>query len=147
MKKSAVKQGLFAFLVVLLFVSMAGFVSADVIINEIMYDPNQCNSESFCEWVELFNDGSVAVNLNEWELEENPFDNITILPGGYIVVAHVSNVSGGGESFESYWGNNDSVWNSTDGSYAAVDGNFGAGLFNSSFAVDKSVVFRLERIG
>jgi hypothetical protein len=121
-----------------LLVSMSSFVSADVIINEIMYNPNQCSSESFCEWVELFNNGSEAVNLNEWELEESPFDNVTIQPGQYIVVSHVANVSDGGESFESYWGNNDSVWNSTDGSYNLSDGNFGTGFSNTGEIINLS---------
>ncbi len=100
----------------------------DVIINEIMYDPNQCASEGFCEWVELFNNGSITVDLSSWQLEENDFNDGNISPGEYIIIAHRLNVSDGGESFEAYWGNNDSVWNSTDASYQAIDGNFGVGL-------------------
>ncbi len=36
-----------------------------VVISEIMYDPDQC-SDSFCEWVELYNAGDASVNLTGW---------------------------------------------------------------------------------
>lgn len=42
-------------------------VSAELIINEIMYAPSQC-SDSFCEWIELYNNGTHGVNLTGWAL-------------------------------------------------------------------------------
>ncbi|MCK4521257.1 MAG: lamin tail domain-containing protein [Nanoarchaeota archaeon] len=105
-------------------------VFADVIINEIMYNPaTSQGSDSNLEWVELYNNGSSAVNLNTWKLEENDFDNVTINAYGYVVIARNLNI--GDENFEAYYGNNDGVWNATDGNYTAVDGNFGTGLSNS----------------
>lgn len=38
-----------------------------VVINEIMYDPNQCE-DSYCEWVEIFNEASSDINLSNWKL-------------------------------------------------------------------------------
>jgi len=43
---------------------MAGFVSAFVRINEIMYNPDQ-GSDSFNEWIEIFNNGTSSVNLTD----------------------------------------------------------------------------------
>src|SRR3989344_5583370 len=45
-----------------------------IIINEVMYDPEQ--SEFYNEWVELYNNGSLAINFSGWELCNNE-----ILPG------------------------------------------------------------------
>ncbi len=38
---------------------------AEVIISEIMYDPQ--NTDTNREWVELFNNGSTAVSLSGWQ--------------------------------------------------------------------------------
>ncbi len=53
--------------------------SAQVVINEIMYNPNdtsQC-SDSYCEWVEIYNDGAEK-DLTNWTLCGSP------LSAGYI---------------------------------------------------------------
>jgi len=48
----------------MLFVFMAGLVSAFVRINEIMYDPSPSQgSDSFSEWIEIFNNGTTSVDL------------------------------------------------------------------------------------
>jgi hypothetical protein len=41
-------------------------VNNGIIINEIMYDP----SSSECEWIELFNNSTTAVNLKNWSLSD-----------------------------------------------------------------------------
>ncbi|MEK6910026.1 MAG: lamin tail domain-containing protein, partial [Candidatus Aenigmatarchaeota archaeon] len=38
-----------------------------IVINEIMYDPDQC-SDSFCEWLELYNTENAPVNLTGWTI-------------------------------------------------------------------------------
>ncbi|MEM7827131.1 MAG: lamin tail domain-containing protein [Candidatus Aenigmatarchaeota archaeon] len=38
-----------------------------IVINEIMYDPDQC-SDSFCEWIELYNTEDTPVNLTGYTL-------------------------------------------------------------------------------
>src|SRR3954454_6458359 len=40
-------------------------IRAEVIISEVMYDPQ--NSDTNREWVELFNTGASAVNLSGWQ--------------------------------------------------------------------------------
>jgi len=45
-----------------------------VIITEIMYDPVQ--NDHYNEWIEIYNNGSTAIDLNEWKL-----CNKTLLPG------------------------------------------------------------------
>ena len=77
MKKSGFRHGLFGFLLVLIFVSMAGFVSADVFINEFLADGPAPEPDS--EWVELFNNDSSAVNLNDWNItEQGASANLTL---------------------------------------------------------------------
>ena len=44
-------------------------VSADISINEIMANPN-C-SDSICEWIELYNDGTNSVNISGWTISDN----------------------------------------------------------------------------
>ncbi len=70
------------------------FASAsDVVINEIMYHPFHLASQAEDtgqEWIELLNRDTNAVNLHGWRLTkgvEFTFTNVTLPPGGYIVVA------------------------------------------------------------
>lgn len=51
----------------LMFSSKAEAADSDVVINEVMADPS-CPSD-LCEWVELYNNGGAAVNLNGWTLD------------------------------------------------------------------------------
>lgn len=60
----------------------------DVVISEIMYNTPSANPAE--EWIELHNRGTNAVNLNGWRFSngiEFTFSNVTLLPGGYLVVA------------------------------------------------------------
>ncbi|HEY0548508.1 MAG TPA: lamin tail domain-containing protein, partial [Verrucomicrobiae bacterium] len=72
----------------------AYFVTArDVVINEIMYHPFHLASQAEDtgqEWIELRNRQTNAVNLQGWRLTKGvafTFTNVTLPPGGYIVVA------------------------------------------------------------
>ncbi len=100
--------------------------ASSVRINEVMYNPKdsvQC-PDANCEWIELYNNGTTSVDLNGWTLDNNNFESVIILPDEYIIVARKLIDLNGGNSFESYWGNNDSIWDSNDGNYKAVDGSF-----------------------
>src|SRR5258706_5662021 len=74
----------------LLFASAA---HADVMINEIMYHPLQPQfgaEPTGEEFVELFNTGTNAVNLNGWRFNKGisfTFSNITLAAGAYLVVS------------------------------------------------------------
>jgi hypothetical protein len=62
----------------------------DIVINEIMYDPGS----GLEEWIELFNRGSVAVDIQGWTIEDpnaSPqiiaSSSLIIPPGGYMVLS------------------------------------------------------------
>jgi len=110
-------------------------ISHAVIINEIMYNPNQC-SDNDCEWIEIYNNGNETIDLSSWLINDNDFDNINISPGEYIIIAKelIDGDDADNESFEYYWGNSDKVWNSTDANYTAIDGSFS--LVNSGGTIN-----------
>jgi len=67
-------------------------VSANIIINEIMYDP-ECYSDMYCEWIELYNDDSHSVNVSGWTFGDDDandtlegYDNTIISGFGYAII-------------------------------------------------------------
>jgi hypothetical protein len=96
-------------------------ISAKVMVNEIMYNPStDQGSDSDLEWIELFNNESETVDLSNWKVNGNDFDDVDISGGGYVVVAR--NLSG----FSSYYGNG----------ILGVDGSFS--LVNSGGSIELS---------
>ena len=87
-------------------------VSADLVISEVMYNPNQC-SDVECEWVELYNTGLTPINLTDYKLDGNTFSTQVLEPNKFIVLARelVDTDDTDLESFEAVWGNNDGIWN------------------------------------
>lgn len=69
---------------------LAGFVSG-VRINEIMYAPNSAWGGAYNEWIELYNEGNNSVDLSNWKINGNDFDDINISTGNYVVVARKLN--------------------------------------------------------
>jgi hypothetical protein len=62
--------------------------SSGILISEIMYHPSSENVRE--EYIELFNKGGSAVNLNGWKFSAGvsfTFSNVSIPAGGYLVVA------------------------------------------------------------
>ena len=98
-------------------------VSANVYITEVMHSPTQTASDSDGEWLELYNAGSETVDLSNWTIDGNNFDDVEISPDQYLVVARelLDGTDSDTESFESYWGDNNGVW---DEAFVAVDGSF-----------------------
>lgn len=84
-------------LLFLILISLIDFSSA-LRINEIMYNPNQCD-DNYCEWVELYNEGSDA-DITNWTLCGKKVlagyvnrsgavlsdETLTIPSGGYAVI-------------------------------------------------------------
>ena len=63
------------------------FVQAEVVINEIMYNPSaDQGDDADLEWVELYNNGTETVNLTAYTLDSKALSGI-IQPGEYVVVA------------------------------------------------------------
>src|SRR5213594_1345146 len=76
-------------LLLLLLARGAAFADAVVVFNEIMYHP--ATNEPTLEWLELYNQMSVDVDLSAWRLSDGidyTFPNGTVIrAGGYVVVA------------------------------------------------------------
>lgn len=121
-------------LLVLVLCTLAAVVRADLLITEIMYNPNQAD-DTDAEWIELYNSGG-TIDLSEWQLNSNALSG-TLLSGEFVVVA--KELTDGSDtdtdSFESIWGNNDGVWDEQDG-FMAIDGSFS--LANSAGSVNLS---------
>jgi hypothetical protein len=68
-----------------------GESSGELVISEIMYNPNAV-TDTAGEWLELYNPGSSAVNLNGWSIKDYGTDSFTISedfivqPGSYAVL-------------------------------------------------------------
>ena len=122
---------------------VAHSVLGDILLSEVMYDPSVC-PDTDCEWIEIYNNGSQPVNLAQWKVNNNDFDDFIILPQEFIIIARKLIDSAGGTSFEAIYGNNDGVWDTNDDSYKAVDGNFqlanAGGLINISSAVGRDIL-------
>ncbi len=121
------RKGAVITLLFLFAIALSPNVYSDVIINEIMYNPSATQGDdSDLEWVELFNNGNQKINLENFTINGNSFDDANITAGGFVIVARelIDGADSDLNSFEAYYGNNDGIWNSTDASYIAVDGNF-----------------------
>ena len=80
------KKLLFLFVTIFL----ASYSFADVVINEIMYNPPEAGTDTN-EYIEIYNSGAVSVSLSNWYFEEGvtfifPNDSV-ISPDGYVIIA------------------------------------------------------------
>jgi len=74
------------------FLIISSLFTQNVVINEIMYDPE--GSDSGFEWIELYNDSETTLNLENWEIENAgsefvtifSFPEIYILPQSFILI-------------------------------------------------------------
>lgn len=103
--------------IIILILLLIPYVSADVVITEVMYNPTFC-SDTECEWIEIYNNGSSPVDLKDWKLDNGNFDDYIIKPNEFVVIAKSL------EGFEAFYGNNDTMWNYTDGNYIVLKGTF-----------------------
>ena len=79
----------------IIFVFLINCVYADLKINEIMANPDPC-SDSYCEWIELYNDNGSSVNVSGWNFSDDEgvdyFDSSyfgnddIIIPGLYYAI-------------------------------------------------------------
>lgn len=79
----------FYLLIMLALVSINGWAQADLVINEISYNPPESGSDS-TEFVEIYNNGATAVNLAGYSFTSGfvyTFPSVTVNAGDYIVVA------------------------------------------------------------
>ncbi len=86
---------IFSFILLLIFLSSKS--SANILINEVMYNP--VTNDNYNEWIELFNPTNKPINISNWTIDDNSakdylegdFDNgngTTIIPPkGYAIIA------------------------------------------------------------
>ena len=60
---------LFVFLFILIFIVILGKSSAELLINEVMYNPLQ--NDNCYEWIELYNPSNNSINISGWSLTDN----------------------------------------------------------------------------
>jgi hypothetical protein len=64
----------------------------DIVINEIMADPNPVVGLPEWEFVELYNTTEFGIDLKEWRIEigsnDNTFSNYVLAPHGYVILCH-----------------------------------------------------------
>ncbi len=66
-----------------------GYLNAQIVINEISYNPPESGNDSL-EYIELYNAGVTAVNLEGWYFidgVEDTLPNVELMPGDYFVTA------------------------------------------------------------
>ncbi len=70
-------------------------VRGDIVINEIMADPSPQVGLSDAEYIELFNNTGLKVDLKDWKLliggSEKIIPNGEILPNSYVIIGHEDN--------------------------------------------------------
>ena len=59
---------LFLFLIFVI-ICISGICSAEVLINEVMYDP--LINDNYYEWIELYNPTNRSINLTGWKIADN----------------------------------------------------------------------------
>ena len=92
----------------------------DVIINELMANPRR-TYDSRGEWIELYNRGDAAADLEGWtigdEIYEDPvvLPSIVVEPGEYALLARNGDAfRNGGVAADFVYGNAIILWNSDD---------------------------------
>jgi hypothetical protein len=75
-----------------------GGATGDIIITEIMYNP-AIVSDTYGEWLELYNTGDSAINLNGWSMKDQGTDHYTfsediiIMPEEYVLLCKNTDIS------------------------------------------------------
>ena len=70
---------------VVAFLGVAGTAEADIVINEAMVDPDAV-SDTTGEWVELFNSGDTAVDIDGWTIKDADSNSHLIDNGGSLLI-------------------------------------------------------------
>ena len=64
----------------------------DIVINEIMADPNPVVGLPEWEYVELYNTTEFGIDLKDWQIQigsnDNTFENYVLAPHGYVILCH-----------------------------------------------------------
>ncbi len=91
----------------------------DVVINELMVNPHR-TYDSRGEWIELYNRGDEAADLEGWTIGDEIYDDIVlpsivIEPGGFALLARNGDTfRNGGVAADYVYGNSIILWNTDD---------------------------------
>jgi hypothetical protein len=66
------------FKLIFFLIVICSFVNGEVLVSEIMYNPQ--GSDSGNEWIEIYNSGNESINLTGWVLYENEIDHELTFP-------------------------------------------------------------------
>lgn len=125
LKKELFMKKLFLTLFLLTFIispSCEEFSAKRIVINEIMYNPKVVG-DSYGEYIELYNAGTSAVNINGWVLSDEGSDfhvitcesgELIINPRKYLLLARNDNQEQNGGFIPDYKYSNFSLTNTTD---------------------------------
>jgi hypothetical protein len=120
-----VTRGWKLFSIFLALVLFSSFVLGDVYITEIMYNPSTAQGDdSDLEWVELFNNATSPIDLSNYQINSNDFDDFIIGSGEYAVISSelTDGVDTDTDSFATVYGNTDGVWNHLVDNFNASNG-------------------------
>ena len=98
-----------------------GVVTAKIILSEFMADPGAVSDDTG-EWIELFNPGSINLNINGWTIKDTQSDLHKIKNGGplfvpansYLVIGRTTNTSQNGGTPVAYAYDNFALGNAND---------------------------------
>ena len=74
------------FKIIILIFIFSSFVNAQVVINEIMYNPSGSDTNTFHEWIEIYNNGKESVNLSNWKFFEANTNHALVLGQGNMIL-------------------------------------------------------------
>lgn len=138
-------------------VGVDDLMPGDLVITEIMYDPNKNNcTEPGCEWIEIYNATNFQVDLEGLRIQDSQLSmaaqgtimvSVVVPPGGYAWLGHVMNGWPYVEQPDAYMGNNPSFNNS--GSDSAAILNAGGildqtALYATQGATDNGISWKLK---
>src|SRR3989338_10101924 len=102
----------------LIFLLLLPAASANLILTEVMYHPSPEQGGNFNEWVEVYNGGNATVDLSEWQLNGGLLPAFNLTPSTAVVLAEKLT---GTNSFEAFYGNNDTLWDAQDPNMSVLD--------------------------
>lgn len=124
-------------LVASIVISTTVFACADLILSEVL--SNEPGSRVLLEWVEVFNNGPLAIDLADYSIVEGP-DTLRLsggsglAPGVFAVLCRRLLPLSGSDCFESRWGDSSGVWGDSPGeNYPAYE--IGIILANASGSI------------
>nr|QNO54842.1 hypothetical protein PAHOCELH_00003 [Methanosarcinales archaeon ANME-1 ERB7] len=103
-KENKVKAAFVVTTAILALISMLPVMASaqttgDININEIMYNPStEQGSDANMEWLELYNNDTVPINISGWTIDDNQISDKVMQPGDYVVLARNKT------AFEAYYG-------------------------------------------